>query len=469
MDGSSPPDLVARFNAIRAASRSDPFPGLRSRIDRIRRIEAMTIGAEKRLIEAISDDFSGRSRVETKLSETMTTLSAARHTAKHLKKWMRVRKAPTALHFLPLKNRIMPQPLGVVGIVAPWNYPYNLSIIPMISALSAGNRAMLKPSELAPATSLLIKELIDERFDPDEATVVTGGVDIASAFVRQPFDHLFFTGSSRVGALVAEAAARNLTPVTLELGGKSPAILDPSADLDQAIPHIAFAKTFNAGQTCVAVDYAMMPSAQINPFIEKLGARIARMYPSLDRNDDYTAQISARHHQRLLDMLEEAQNKGAKLIRPVCDGPGRKMAPVIVTDVPEDCALMREEIFGPILPVIPCETCDAAIRTVNAGERPLALYWFGRDKVSERRILRETWAGGVTINDCLVQFAQDGLPFGGVGQSGMGHYHGRFGFETFSKLKPVTMRPRGPDGTLLLHAPYGRLARGMIATLKKMV
>ncbi|MEM7669780.1 MAG: aldehyde dehydrogenase family protein, partial [Pseudomonadota bacterium] len=224
-----------------------------------------------------------------------------------------------------------------------------------------------------------------------------------------------------------------------------------------------------AGQTCIAADYALVPHEMIAPFAEKLGARLAQMFPAIAGNDDYSAQISDRHHRRLRDMLDEAEQKGARIIRPVPDGDGRKMAPVIVTDVPEDCALRREEIFGPILPILPCDTADDAIATVNAGERPLALYWFGRDKAVERRILRETWAGGVTINDCVVQFAQEGLPFGGIGRSGTGHYHGRFGFETFSKLKPVTSRPRGPDGTLLFHPPYGRITRAMVSALKRVI
>ncbi|MEM8790076.1 MAG: coniferyl aldehyde dehydrogenase [Pseudomonadota bacterium] len=469
MDGGATTDLRARFDAVRAASRAEPFPDLALRTDRIRRIEAMTLANQRRIADAIAADFSARSPVETELAEIMTVLSAARDARRHLKDWMRVRPADTALHFKPLKNWLMPQPLGVIGIIAPWNYPYNLSLTPMVAAFAAGNRAMLKPSESVPATSELLRELIAERFDADEATVITGGVETGTAFARLPFDHLFFTGSPKVGRMVALAAADSLTPVTLELGGKSPAIIDESADMDQAIPHIAFAKTFNAGQTCIAVDYALVPSGRIAEFTEKLSARISKMYPSVDGNPDYTAQISDRQHARMQELLTEAEAGGATLTRPVPDGAGRVMAPVIVTNPPAGCALLTEEIFGPIMPVLPCETVDAAIDHVNAGERPLALYWFGRDRSAEKRILEETWAGGVTINDCLVQVAQESLPFGGVGQSGQGHYHGRYGFETFSKLKPVTKRPRGPDGTLLLHAPYGMTARGMIAAIKRLV
>ena len=467
MEGPLTPDLAAVFGTLRAASRADPCPDRAARDDRVRRIEAMTQANGRRIAEAIADDYSWRAPVETEMAEELMVIAAARHARRRLRRWMRPRRMPTALHFWPLKNRVYPQPLGVVGVLAPWNYPWQLSVGPLVPILAAGNRALVKPSELAPATSALIAELVGRAFDPTEVAVIEGGVEVAEAVVRLPFDHLFFTGSTSVGRQVAETAARHLTPVTLELGGKSPAIVDDTADLDRAVRHIAFGKWFNAGQTCIAPDYALVPPQLMDGFVGKLSMAVRTMWPDL--GEDYTAMINAAHHDRIIEMVEEAEQGGGRIIELYTGAEGRKIPPIIMIDPPPSCRMMREEIFGPVLPVVACASVETAIDHVNAGPRPLALYWFGEDRAREEQVRCETWAGAMVVNDCVVQFAQEDLPFGGVGASGMGAWHGQWGFDRFSHLKPLTRRGWGPDGTLLMHPPYRAWTRRMLGWLRRLV
>lgn len=371
---------------------------------------------------------------------------------------MQDRIIPTAMHFWPARNRLMPQPLGVVGVVSPWNYPFQLALAPVTAALAAGNRVLIKPSELTPKFSRLLGELVKKHFDPAEVSVIEGDAEIGKAFVSLPFDHLLFTGSTPVGRQVALAAAQNLTPVTLELGGKSPTIFDASCSLDAAVASVAYGKLLNAGQTCIAPDYLMVPKGQGGVVAEKLSIAMSRLYPTLRDNPDYTAIVSDRHFSRLRDMVDEARQGGAEIIevKPAGEelGNSRKFAPTLVRNADPDSRLMREEIFGPVLPIVEYSDVDEAISYVNQRERPLAFYWFGHDRKRRKRMLREIVAGGVTVNDCLLHLAQEDQPFGGVGASGQGAYNGEWGFRTFSREKPVFLQSRINSGAMI-RPPYG--------------
>lgn len=468
----SPPSFLAeRFDAQRRAFAAEPNPPLQVRMDRLNRLLALTEDHESDFIRAIDADFGGRSAHETRIAELFVVQSGIRHACRHLKRWMSPQRVATGLHFRPGYNRLLRQPLGVAGIVSPWNYPIQLSLGPALAALAAGNRVLLKPSELTPRFSELLGQLVSASFAPEEFSVVNGGVDVGQAFARLPFDHLFFTGSTQVGRQVAQAAAANLTPVTLELGGKSPAILDASCDIAAAVASIAYGKFLNAGQTCIAPDYVLVPAGLADTVADRLKAAITRLYPTLIGNPDYTAIISARHRERLFALLQEAQAAGARVIEvnpanECFDENTRKFPPTLVVGTPAGTRLMREEIFGPLLPIIEYDGLDQAIAMVNRGERPLALYWFGRSVVNRDRVLNETVSGGVTINDCLWHLAQEAQPFGGVGPSGMGAYHGEWGFRTFSKEKPVFYQAR-LNGTRLFHPPYGKPFELILRLIKR--
>src|SRR6185437_13408872 len=396
-------------------------------------------------------------------------LGEIRHATRHLKKWMAPQRISTALQFMPARNRLIPQPLGVVGIIAPWNYPLQLTLAPAVGALAAGNRVMIKPSELVPRFSALLKELISAKFDATEIVVTGIDDDIAKAFAALPFDHLIFTGSTRVGRLVAEAAGRNLTPITLELGGKSPAIVDGSADLGQAAERIAYAKLVNAGQTCIAPDYALVPEGQVQDFADKVQASMRKMFGTDPGNKDYTSIVSDRHYARLETLVADAAARGARIMQPAKAGDPawkskRKFPPTIVVGATPDMTIMQEEIFGPVLPILGYSDPAEPIAYVNKHDRPLALYWFGNNDAARDEVLARTVSGGVTVNDCLFHFTQINQPMGGVGASGTGAYHGEWGFNTLSKLKPVFYRSvlnRMAD----LYPPYG----GKIARLEKML
>ena len=452
----------------KAAYLTDINPSAALRRDRLDRLERMILAWQARFASAISEDFGNRSPVVTTLADIVPTRAAIRHARRHLKGWMRPRRVSLAWTGQPGSGQILRQPLGVVGIIAPWNYPLNLMLSPLVGALAAGNRAMLKPSELTPRFSEVLDAAVREFFTEDEVAVVTGGADVAAAFSAAPFDHLIFTGSTSVGRKVAEAAARNLTPVTLELGGKSPAIIDASADLERAVPRLIWGKLLNSGQTCVAPDYALVLRDRLEAFVAAAKAAVQKQYPSLAGNPDYTSIISARHFDRLSGLIEEARAKGAAVIElaPGTDAARRILAPVIVTGANDTMALMHEEIFGPILPVIAYDTLDEALAFVNARERPLALYWFGSDRQAEGRVLDGTISGGVTINDTILHLAQDNLPFGGVGASGYGAYHGEAGFVALSKEKPVLRQSR-LSAVALLYPPYGRVADMLLKVLAK--
>jgi coniferyl-aldehyde dehydrogenase len=457
------------FHAQFDASRADPLPSCEVRIDRLRRLRTVIEANEARFEQAISADFGHRAQVETTIAETLFLYVEIKHAVKHLKKWMAPRRVTTALQFLPAKNRLIPQPLGVVGIIAPWNYPLQLTLAPAIGAIAAGNRVMIKPAELTPHFSALLKDVIAQKFDATELLITGVEDEVAKAFPTLPFDHLIFTGSTKVGRIVAEAAGRNLTPVTLELGGKSPAIVDRSADLNEAAERIGYAKLLNAGQTCIAPDYAYVPEEQVQAFAEKVRTHMRRMFGTEPVNKDYTSIISDRHYARLEALVADAAAKGAKILQwAKADDPNwkakRKFPPTLVVGATPEMGLMQEEIFGPILPVLGYRDEKEPLAFINKGDRPLALYWFGRNNTMRHEVLTRTVSGGVTVNDCLFHFTQVNQPMGGVGASGSGAYHGEWGFNNLSKLKPVFFRS-ALNRLADLYPPYG----GKIARLEKML
>lgn len=461
------PAMSSVFDAMRAASRHDQTPPWDIRADRLRRLRQLVKSHHDAIAAAISADFTNRPPQETALLEVFPSLAGIDDALRHGRRWMRERRARTGLWFLPGRSRLMPQPLGVVGVVVPWNYPLYLTVGPLTGALVAGNRAMVKLSEYTPRFSALFAQLVQATFAPDEVSVINGDAEVAATFSALPFDHLLFTGSTHVGHHVMRAAAANLTPVTLELGGKSPAIIGPHADFDHAVERIVVGKLLNAGQTCIAPDYVLVPEDQRDRFAEAARRCVNRLYPDLARNPDYTSIISPRHFGRLVSMIDAARAAGAGVV-PLTDATpdadARRLPPVLLTDVPGDVMAMQEEIFGPVLPVVTYRTVDEAIGFVNARPRPLALYLFDRRRDVVDHVMRQTVAGGVTINDTLFHIAQDDLPFGGVGPSGMGVYHGRAGFETFSKLKPV-FHQAGLNGAGLLRPPYGKRFASMLKLL----
>ncbi|MEN0088011.1 MAG: coniferyl aldehyde dehydrogenase [Pseudomonadota bacterium] len=448
-------------------------PDWRTRKAWLKALSGMLDSYEDRFVEAIAADFGHRAHQETRLAELMTVRSALTHALKHTKGWMRGPRVSTPMTFWPGKARVVVQPKGVVGIVSPWNYPLQLALVPAIAALSAGNRIMLKPSELTPRFSEVLREAISDNFDGDLFTVVTGEVELATAFTALPFDHLFFTGSTAVGRKVALAAAENLVPTTLELGGKSPAIVDESADLSLTAKRIAYGKLLNSGQTCVAPDYLIMPEAMVTDLVAELKTAAQEFFPQLDGNDDLTSIVSNNHFKRLQGLLDDALAKGATAHRPIeADldklAQQRRMPLTLLTGVTRAMKVMQDEIFGPLLPIVTADTLNAAIDYVAEGERPLALYWVGHDGAKRERILAQSISGTAAINDTTLQVAIDTIPFGGVGASGMGAYHGRAGFDTFSHQKGVFVQGKH-SATQLLMPPYTKRENWMISLINKWV
>lgn len=436
-----------------------------ARKDRLDRLELLLRANADTLSEAISRDFGHRSRHETQLLELFPSLEGIKHTRSHLKKWMRPQRGFASLWFMPARIELRPQPLGVVGIIVPWNYPLLLAVAPLASALAAGNRVMVKMSEFTPSTGELFARLIATAFPEGDVVVINGGPETGRAFAALPFDHLLFTGSTAVGREVMKSAAANLVPVTLELGGKSPAIVADDFPIDLAAERILFGKCLNAGQTCIAPDYVLLPRGKEEAFIEAARQYVATRYPDLGA--DYSAIVNPRHRARLRDWLAEARAAGAN-IRNLSDATTdeTKLAPVVVQNAQAGSRLMQDEIFGPILPVIGYSTLDEAIRHVNDRPRPLALYVFSHDEGTVEKVLSSTISGGVSVNETLMHISQESLPFGGVGPSGMGHYHGKFGFDTFSKLKPVFRQSRF-NGLKLFHPPYGKRFETLVRLLSR--
>jgi coniferyl-aldehyde dehydrogenase len=430
----------------RAAYTAHPLPSAGQRRANLARLKAALLAHRQQLVSTISADFGSRSPYETLAAEIMSSVNAINHARRHLARWMRPQRRRTGLVYRPAQAAVHYQPLGVVGIMVPWNYPVALAAGPLVSALAAGNRAMIKLSEFTPATNTVIRQLLAQAFAADEVAVVEGGPEVSQAFAQLPFDHLLFTGSTAVGRHVMRAAAANLTPVTLELGGKCPAIIAPGAELVAAAGRICIGKAFNAGQTCIAVDYVLCPRDQVEPLAAALGRRFAAMYPQLRENADYTAIINDRHYQRLIALREEARAGGARVLEINPAGEelegARKLPLTLLLDTQPQMRIRQEEIFGPLLPIVPYDALDEALAHMRSQPRALALYYFDLDRERQAKLLASTHSGAVCINDTLVQFAQDELPFGGIGASGMGAYHGRDGFLTFSHAKAVMRRGR---------------------------
>jgi coniferyl-aldehyde dehydrogenase len=447
------------FEQQRKAFDAAPFPDLATRQANLRKLIAALQKHQDAIVAAVNADFGVRAGAETKLVEVMGPILHARHALKHLRRWMKPRRRSTEFLFLTNSAWVETQPKGVVGIIGTWNFPLYLTIGPLVTALAAGNRAMIKGSELAPRSTELIRSMLAECFDEDEVAVCGGAVEAAQAFNGLPFNHLVFTGSPRVGREVMRIAAANLTPVTLELGGKSPAIVGPHADLRDAALRIAHGNVFNAGQICVAPDYVMVPRGRSAEFAAAVRDAFQKLCPTVAGNAEYTSIVTDRHAARIRQLLDDARQQGATLVSCGTDaGAGRQIPLTVVTDVHERMQLMQEEIFGPILPVVEYDQLDDALARVRQGERPLSLYAFGLNGAEQARVLKQTHAGGVTFNDWGWHVFQHDMPFGGIGNSGIGTYHGEEGFRELSHAKAVFKRHRWfPIG--LFYPPYGNIVQ----------
>jgi len=443
-------------------------PSLAQRKADLRKLKTAVLTRRSEIEKAVSTDFGNRSFYETRIMELAPVIQTINYLRRNLRTWMRPERRRVSLHFASGRASVVHQPLGVVGIVSPWNYPLSLALIPLATALAAGNRVMLKPSELAPNTTALLKSLLQDLYSEDQVAVVTGGPETGAMFAGLPFDHLAFTGSTTVGRSVMKKAAENLVPITLELGGKSPAVVGPGADMAAAATSIAYGKLANAGQTCIAPDYVLLPEDGAEAFLNSYRNAVCKLFPEGVRGKNYTSIIDTRHVTRLRDLVEDARRKGGRIVE---IAPGalahvgdRKFTPTVILDVTDDMMVMREEIFGPILPIVTYRDIDDAIAYVNGRPRPLALYYFGRNGESRRKVLERTTSGNVTVNDTLMHYVQNDLPFGGIGESGMGAYHGREGFKTFSHAKGIFEQSRWNLGGLL-RPPFRRITNTAIRYL----
>ena len=467
---STPPidaELQQLLQLQRDAALLQPYPSYAQRQDRLARLQRLLELQGESLAEAICADFGQRSMVQTRMAELLVLQQELRHARRQLGRWMRMRRVRTGWAFWPAGNRLLPQPLGVVGIVSPWNYPLQLALSPALGALAAGNRVMIKPSESTPLFAEALHQAVARLFDPAELAVVTGDADVGRAFAGLPFDHLMFTGSTHVGRQVAEVAARQLVPVTLELGGKSPALIDLSADMALAARRIAHGKLLNAGQTCVAPDHVLVHRSQLAAFVSHYRQAVQELYPGLPANPDYCAIINARQFQRQISLLQQAHEAGCQIeVLAETDMQRRLLGPSLVLEPAPELRLMQEEIFGPILPVLVYDQPEQVLQQLRQQPRPLALYWFGQDRQMQQQVLRETHAGSVGINDCIWQVAQLHQPFGGIGPSGQGAYRGVWSFRRFSHEKPVFLQSRW-SGTRMLYPPYGPRVEQLLDLLKR--
>ncbi|MFN9849943.1 MAG: coniferyl aldehyde dehydrogenase [Alphaproteobacteria bacterium] len=458
-------EMQAILERQKAAHLRDGEASAELRIERIDRCIRLLRENRRAIEDALDTDFGARSREATAFTDVAGSIGPLQHARDNLRKWMRTEKrkpTPAILGLFGAKAEVRYQPKGVVGVISPWNFPVNLTFAPLAGILAAGNRAMIKPSEYTPVTSELMKTMLSGAFSEEEIAVVTGGPEIGEAFSHLAFDHLIFTGATSVARHVMRAAAENLVPVTLELGGKSPVILGRSADMPTAAARVMNGKTLNAGQICLAPDYVLAPQDQVEAFVAAARTSVSTMFPTIKDNPDYTAVVAQRHFDRITGYIDDARAKGARVIELKPEGEDlsqqehRKIAPTLILDPTEDMKVMQEEIFGPVLPVKGYNTLDEAIAYVNGRDRPLGLYYFGADSAEQERVLTHTTAGGVTINDVVMHVAQEDLPFGGVGPSGMGSYHGADGFREFSHRKAVFTQMKKDIGPLkMLRPPYG--------------
>jgi len=463
----APAALPALLRTLRQAWQSNR-PSLDQRRNDLQRLRTTLKSRLPEMAEAIAADFGHRSTHESLIADGMTVLNEIDHLLGHLRGWMRPRRVGVGWRFWPAHAQTRPVPLGVVGVISPWNYPVNLALIPLATAIAAGNHVILKPSEHTPRTSAFLQDLLASVFPADRVAVVQGDGELAASLSGSPLDHLVFTGSTAVGRKVMAAAARHLTPLTLELGGKSPAIVCSDYPLDKAAARLATGKWFNAGQTCIAPDYVLIDGRRQRELVQQLQTRVRERYGDFSDASDYTRIIHEGQYQRLLGYLAQARERGVPVIELATVDPERArrerlIVPTIVLDPPADLDLMQEEIFGPILPVCAYPDLDAALAEVQGRDRPLALYVFSDERDVVERVLGQVVAGGVTVNDTLLHFAINRLPFGGVGPSGMGAYHGRAGFDAMSKQLPILWQARWA-ATDLLKPPYSKIA-GLLRAL----
>lgn len=461
-------DMQRVFQSQRSAYNLRPMPSAAERIAQLTRLRSVIIKYQDDLADAVSQDFGHRSKDETKIAEVLTSLEAVKYASKNLTNWMKPQKRHPGILATPAKARVVPQPLGLVGVVVPWNYPIFLAIGPLVGALSAGNRVMIKTSSFTPRLGETLKRMLSEAFTEDTVAVITGRGEVSEAFSHMAFDQITFTGSTNVGRTIMQNAAANLTPVLLELGGKSPAIVHESYPMADAAERIAFGKCWNAGQTCVAPDYVLMPRGKTDEFVIAFTAQVSKMYPTLVTNADYTSIVNDKQYTRIQSYLDDARAQGARVIEinPANERfiDTRKIPPTLVIGATPDMLIMQNEIFGPVLPIIERESLSQALEFVNARPRPLALYYFDNDTARADYVVTHTHSGATGINDVVTHVGVDDLPFGGVGPSGMGRYHAKEGFETYSNMKAVLERSSIYSVRYIL-PPFGRVAHGLIQKL----
>lgn len=461
--------LQAIFDKQRAAFLSHPVLSFEQRIAHLDTLKRAIREFQEPLVKAVIADFGHRNEVETIATEVVAPAGEIGFTKSKLKRWMKQRRVAGTLQTLGATGKVLYQPKGVIGVMGAWNYPASLSFAPLIGAIAAGNHCMVRPSDLAPATTEVMKKMFAKHFEPSYITVVDGDVNASIAFSELPFDHLVYTGGTQVGKMIMQAAAKNLTPVTLELGGKSPVIISDDADMERAIESILMGKFVNSGQTCIAPDYVLIPEGLKEQFIELCSKKIAERYPSIANNDDITWIINERHQQRILGLIADAKQKGARVIEinPTSEtipSDKRVIAPTLITDLTDDMEALKEEIFGPILPVLSYKTIDEAIQYVNDRPRPLALYYFGKNKQHANDVIYSTTSGGACVNEIMMHVTHHNLPFGGIGPSGMGGYHGFDGFVEFSHKKAVFYQgPLSP--AKWVKPPYGPKAKKVMTWL----
>ena len=458
----------------RAAYLAEGVASSETRMDRLERAVQVVKKHQKAFVQAMNEDFGHRSEHQSLFTDVASSVGPLRHAQQNLKRWQKKDKrkvTPGILALLGAKAWVEYQPLGVVGVISPWNFPVNLTFTPLAGVLSAGNRCMIKPSEYTPATSAAMAAGFAEEFDEEEIAVITGGPQTGADFSALAFDHLLFTGATSVAKHVMRAASENLVPVTLELGGKSPVIISPKADMAPTTDALMAGKMMNAGQICLAPDYVFVPRDRMGEFVESSKRSVAKMYPTLLDNPDYTSVVNARHFERINGYVDEARERGVEVveINPADEDfrqqSAHKIAPTLLIDPPEDSAVMQEEIFGPVMPIKSYDSLDETLDYVNSHDRPLGLYYFGTDQQETERVLNQTTSGGVTLNDVVMHVAQENLPFGGVGPSGMGAYHGEDGFRTFSHAKSVFKQATfNPAEKLGLRPPYGDKLMSLLKT-----
>ena len=469
-------DIETQMQAVLEAQRADylneGMVSAETRIDRIDRAIDVLIRYQAQLVEALNADFSCRPREVSLLTDVGAGIAPMKHARKHLRKWMKAEKRPTMfpLNLLGARSRVEYQPLGVVGLIAPWNFPVNMVFSPLAQVLAAGNRSMIKPSEFTPATSAVMADMVKEAYNTNEVAIFPGGPEVGQAFSGLAFDHMIFTGATSIARHIMTAAARNLVPVTLELGGKSPVIISRSADIQKTLARIMMGKTLNAGQICLAPDYLLVPEEKLNEVIDAAQQAVSSMYPTLLDNEQYTSMINERHFQRLNGYLAEAEERGQKVIpiNPAGEDFSQqqgthKIPPTLIPEPADDLKVMEEELFGPLLPIRTYQNFEETIDYINSKPRPLAAYYFGEDKQEETAVLKRTTSGGVCVNDVIMHVMQEELPFGGVGPSGMGAYHGYKGFQTFSHAKSIYRQP-GVNIAKLggMLPPYGKATESTI-------